>query len=101
MINAKKSRKRFGIVKGEQRQYGLCDFESAEVIEPSPSIRGDLARIGLYMHKICGVPLNRRDIEMYLDWYKVDPPDEWERDQHIQKIQGNSNPFVSVPDFAD
>lgn len=102
-INADKGAKRMGIVPGEARDYGLCDFESGAVVEPSFSVRGDVARIWLYMHEIRGVPLSRREIEMYLDWHRSDPPDAWEieRDKRIEAMQGNSNPYVSIPDFAE
>jgi deoxyribonuclease-1 len=38
------------MIEGEQRQFGACDVEIAErKIEPRPEIRGDIARIYLYM----------------------------------------------------
>ena len=102
-VNASKGKKPMGLVEGEPREYGSCDFESGSVVEPAEHIRGDLARIWLYMHEIRGVPLSRREIEMYIKWHRLDPPDTWEieRDRRIQGIQGNSNPYVSVWGFAD
>ena len=38
------------MIEGEQRQFSACDVEIAErKIEPRPEIRGDMARIWLYM----------------------------------------------------
>jgi deoxyribonuclease-1 len=38
------------MIAGEQRPFGACDVEIAErKIEPRPEIRGDIARIYLYM----------------------------------------------------
>jgi deoxyribonuclease-1 len=38
------------MIAGEEREFGLCDIEIADrKIEPRLAIRGDIARISLYM----------------------------------------------------
>ncbi len=74
----------FGEIEGEQRLYGACDFEvdrHRAVAEPAESIRGDIARIYLYMHEVYGdgLPLSPSDLERFRAWHEADPPDEWER----------------------
>src|SRR5689334_12701336 len=47
----------FGAVAGEPRLYGACDLEvdaAAGVVEPPERVRGDIARIHLYMHAAWG-----------------------------------------------
>ena len=38
-----------------------------------------------------------------LRWNRDDPVDDWERDRHrrVVQIQGNRNPFIDQPDFAE
>ncbi len=49
-VNGDRSNHPYGIVDGEPREYGSCDFEvggSPKVAEPNPYIRGNAARIWL------------------------------------------------------
>jgi len=41
--------------------------------------------------------ISRKNKKLFQAWDKIDPIDEWERtrSKRIQKIQGNSNPFVN------
>jgi deoxyribonuclease I len=49
-VNGLRSNYSMAMIEGEQRQFGACDAEIAErKIEPRPEIRGDIARIYLYM----------------------------------------------------
>jgi len=38
-----------------------------------------------------------------LKWHKQDPPDAWEkrRNDRIEEIQGNRNPFIGQPTIAN
>lgn len=102
-LNADRSNTTYGIVVGENREYGECDFEisdgSFKVTEPMDSIHGDIARIWLYMYMTYGaeaLPTSEKDIQMFCDWLEEDPVSEWEvtRNARITDIQGNSNPYV-------
>jgi len=59
-LNGNRSNLPYGIVDGEPRRYGACDFEiggSPKVTEPANEVRGDAARIWLYMSETYVVPL--------------------------------------------
>ncbi len=98
-LNGDRSNLPYGIVKGEPREYGHCDFEiggSPKVTEPRNEVRGDAARIWLYMTDTYGIPLTDTEREMFEAWSQADPPDRWEklRDQRIEAAQGNHNEYV-------
>jgi len=98
-LNGDRSNKPYGIVTGEAREYGACNFEmggSPKVTEPSDNIRGDAARIWLYMSDTYGINLTAAQRKMFAGWSKNDPPDRWERlrNTRIEAAQGNHNPFI-------
>ena len=84
---------------GEARKLGQCDFEwTDDITEPSELIRGDMARIWLYMSYKHDVDISEEEYLMFLRWSLSDPPDEWEfiRNSRIKELQGNSNIFVDM-----
>lgn len=94
----------FGVVAGEARLYGACDLEvdaAKGVVEPPERVRGDIARIHLYMHAAWGeaVPMTPDQRALLETWHAEDPPDAWEieRAAKIQAIQGVGNPWVAQP----
>ena len=101
-LNADRSNFHFGEVAGEAREYGACDFEvdrASETVEPTPSVRGEIARAYLYMHATYGqraLPLAKEELERFEAWHRSDPPSEWERvrSARIAAIQGVRNPWV-------
>jgi deoxyribonuclease-1 len=100
--NRIRSDSRYGIIEGENRKLGSCDFEwTKEVVEPSDGIRGDLARVWLYMNYKHDVVITEDEYLMFLKWSQQDPPAEWEfiRNTRIKELQGNSNVFVDM--FVD
>jgi deoxyribonuclease-1 len=91
-LNADRSDLPFGIVSGEKRRYGACDFEiswDADVVEPRPEIRGDIARIYFYMRSTYGIPISERQRKLFEMWTKEDPVDTWEqtRSKKIHELQ--------------
>jgi deoxyribonuclease-1 len=97
--NRIRSDSRYGIIQGEERKLGSCDFEwTKELVEPSDAIRGDLARVWLYMNYEHSVVISKDELLMFLKWSRIDPPSEWEfiRNTRIKEIQGNSNVFVDM-----
>ncbi|WP_242634362.1 endonuclease [Marinobacter salicampi] len=98
--NADRSNYGFGMIDGEPRVYGQCDFEvdfKARVAEPRPEVRGQIARIYFYMHDRYGLRMSRQDQQLYLAWDRQHPVSAWEleRDRRIARIAGNHNPFVT------
>ena len=81
------------------RQYGACNFEiggKPRVTEPREEVRGDAARIWLYMSDAYKIKLSAAQRDTFEAWSKEDPVDTWEllRDRRIEAVQGNKNPFV-------
>ncbi len=107
------------------------DKNESRVWEPADEYKGDFARTYMYVvtcyEQICtgsnGKPTwsstparflnwNSADtypiftdfaVDLLLAWHKADPVSEKElnRNETISKIQGNRNPFIDCPDFAD
>nr|MBP7654457.1 glycosyl hydrolase 53 family protein [Candidatus Dependentiae bacterium] len=92
-----------------------------EVFEPADEYKGDFARGYLYFAvryltgKNClncsvsemiqdnGFDFEPWAIRMLMKWHKADPVSnrEIKRNNEIYKIQGNRNPFIDHPEFAD
>lgn len=98
-LNGRRGNYHFGLIPGEERRFGICDFEiQNKKVEPRPEIRGNIARIYFYMAWAYPehIQLTSREKSLYSRWSLNDPIDEWERKRadEIRKIQGNINPFV-------
>ena len=98
-VNGRRGDATMGELWGERREFGQCDVEIAgDVIEPRPSVRGDIARIYFYMdwaYPSRGLlsAASRRTLEA---WAAADPVYDWERERarRIEQRQGNRNPFI-------
>lgn len=91
----------FSELDGEPRMYGRCDFEvdhAIKEVEPPDAIRGDIARVLLYMAEVYpdGVTLSPLQARRMKAWAAADPPDELERARAaaITEIQGVPNPWI-------
>jgi len=105
-LNVDRSARLYGDIPGEDRIYGRCDFEVIKsgtgephlrgAAEPMPSVRGDLARVWLYMSARYGVQMSAEYRALMLAWSDADPVDEAERRRHdiIAEEMGWANPFV-------
>jgi len=77
--------------------------------EPKDSVKGDVARILFYLYvryqEADRYPLNTvcESFDMLLLWNDLDPVDslEKQRNELAYSIQGNRNPFIDYPDYAD
>ena len=90
----------------------LYGYKSSGKFEPIDSVKGDVARIFMYVwvayrNEYSSKPMNMLDtIESYntlLKWHTMDQPDELEghRNNYAQNSkQGNRNPFVDHPEYA-
>lgn len=98
-VNGNRSNYSMAIIPGEIRKYGDCDVEiEGRKVEPRPAIRGDIARIYMYMDGVYpghGV-ISRKNRKLFAAWDKRDPVDTWEceRARIIKKVQGNENSIV-------
>ncbi len=101
-------------------------YTNAAYYEPADRVKGDTARILLYVYvrwrqpnlysAITGdqiPPMDRDDekndganviqsLDVLLDWIENDPVDTWEmgRNDAVERIQGNRNVFIDYPELA-
>lgn len=77
--------------------------------EPADYVKGDVARIVLYVHVRWGSEWGATNInsvfesvDVLLAWCALDPVDTWEmgRNEVVQRIQGNRNVFIDYPELA-
>lgn len=95
-LNGDRSNFRFGMIEGEPRKYGDCDFEvdfKQRVAEPPEHVRGDIARTYFYMADQYGLRISRKQRQLFEAWIRMDPVDaaELARSKKIAKIQGSSS----------
>ena len=112
-----------GFLDGEE-VYKL--FADKDVFEPKDDVKGDVARILLYVYCCWGQPNLYSDVDpsrlpepdpddktntgvriiadlaTLLNWCQDDPVDTWEmqRNDLVEKIQGNRNVFIDYPELA-
>ncbi|HOZ51381.1 MAG TPA: endonuclease [Chitinophagaceae bacterium] len=88
-----------------------------DVFEPIDSFKGDLARVYFYMstryegedagwtnwEMANGSILKSEAITLLLNWHQLDPVSQKEIDRNnaVFTIQGNRNPFIDYPQFAE
>ncbi len=99
-INGQRSDYNWGMIPGEKREFGACNFEvdsSIRRVEPPENIQGDIARVMFYMEDTYGFRLSDQDRQLFTAWSRQDPPDRWEieRARRIMAIQGKDNKFVT------
>ncbi|MEM8949468.1 MAG: endonuclease [Pseudomonadota bacterium] len=100
-VNEFRSNYRFSLIAGERRAFGRCDIEidrQAKSAEPRPEIRGDIARIHLYMQATHGIQLKDTQRHLFETWHRQDPPDAIEQRRHaaIAGLQGRRNPWIAL-----
>ena len=98
-INQQRQNFKMSIIPGEKRNFGKCDFEvQNKFVEPSPNIRGDIARTYFYMADTYSnyIKLTKSELSLFSKWNNVDPVDEWEckKSKLIVNSQKNLNKFI-------
>lgn len=87
--------------------YG--EKSSSDYYDPGISVRGDCARMMLYMYvrwgntsKMWGSSGVMESVDILLKWMQEDPVDTWEmgRNDSVQSITGTRNVFVDYPELA-
>lgn len=83
---------------------------SSTYFEPIDEVKGDVARIYLYMmvrysETDTKYPITNaiQSFELLLEWNRLDPVDEFEkiRNERSYQVQGNRNPFIDYPEFVE
>jgi len=105
-VNDARGAMRFGIIPGEKRWQGQCDFEVDEgrrVVEPRPAARGEIARAMFYMRDAYGLIIFDRLGAHLKAWHRQDPVSARERQRNdaIEKIQGTRNRYIDYPELVD
>jgi hypothetical protein len=98
------------------------DINGNLVYEPRDQHKGDAARALLYMAvrydgingfnwtfnwlnntRLPSIGEGPQDLSTLIEWHKQDPPDKWEvdRNNYVQSVQQNRNPFVDHPEYVD
>lgn len=89
------------------KKYG--ESTSQGYYEPKDNVKGDVARIILYVHVrwdaawgATNVTKVFESVDILLEWCELDPVDTWEmgRNEVVQDIQGNRNVFIDYPELA-
>lgn len=98
-VNGDRSNYRFSDWQGFPKQYGQCDMVvdfKGKKVQPPEISRGAIARAYLYMSQQYSLKLSKQERRLYQAWNKQHPPSRWEcrRNQLIEEIQGNRNPFI-------
>ncbi len=117
--NALRSNDPFGEVVNATVTNGQCksgtDANGAQVFEPSNKQKGNTARALFYMcvcyngisNNTWNLPPNvissiNQNLEVLKKWHYQDPPDAFEiaRNDYLDSLQGNRNPFIDNPDWV-
>lgn len=111
--NSTRSSLKFGnCSNGKVRTYQGVNYAktSGGYFEPMDSVKGDCARIVLYMwttyfaernHSITNVASS---VSLMVEWHKLDPVDDIEMNRNnvvFASKQNNRNPFVDHPEWVD
>ena len=94
----------FGYVKSVDWSQGGSKFDKGEsLFEIRPQQRGNTARGMFYFAVRYNQKIDAAQEKVLREWNKQDPVDEYERKRNdrIQNIQNNRNPFVDHPEFID
>ncbi len=125
-VNSTRGNYTMGNVRGVISGYSTYSYSGKEVLYYSPSddlveindnIKGDVARIFLYVWCRWEEPNLFRNtgstsgsdgkkviesLDTLLQWMELDPVDEWEmgRNDQVENVQGNRNVFIDYPELA-
>lgn len=89
------------------KPYG--ETTSRGYYEPADHVKGDVARIILYVYVRWDASWGATDVtkvfesvDILLAWCEMDPVDTWEmgRNEVVESIQGNRNTFIDYPELA-
>ena len=94
----------FGYARNVSWEQGGSKFDNTQnVFEIRKEQRGNTARGMFYFSIRYNMPIDPKQEKVLREWNRQDPVDEKERKRNdkIQNIQNNRNPFVDHPEFVD
>ena len=116
VVNSTRGNKKYGNTNGGTAKYGsnpatgcLGGYYNSTYFEPLDNVKGDVARIVLYVWIRWGSSWGAdsvtevfQSVDVLLQWMELDPVDTWElgRNEVVQDIQGNRNVFIDYPEYA-
>ena len=116
VVNSTRNNYKYGNTNGGTAKYGsnpasgyLGGYLGGGYFEPLDNVKGDVARICLYVYVRWGSAWGAtsitkvfQSVDVLLEWCALDPVDTWEmgRNEVIQDIQGNRNVFIDYPELA-
>lgn len=116
-VNSTRGNKKFGNVTGGTIVYLDSNDPTSAVageylnsyFEPNDNVKGDIARIIFYLMTRYSESDNfswesiAESYEVLKAWHEADPVSEAEisRNNYIYTIQGNRNPFIDIPNYAE
>ena len=115
--NSQRGNKKFGNVENGKEVLAtpganntLGGHSSGSYFEPLDDVKGDVARICLYVYvryggsypKCANITNVFESVDVLLEWMELDPVDTWEagRNEVVGAIQGNRNVFIDHPEYA-
>ena len=115
-VNSSRGNKKYGNVSGGSNVNGnnpakgyLGGTSNSTYFEPKDNVKGDVARICLYVYVRWGSEWGAdsitevfQSVDVLLDWCEMDPVDTWElgRNEVVEAYQGNRNVFIDYPEYA-
>lgn len=96
-VNALRGNDRYADLPENTSDFGSCLIEdNDDAFEPPDCLKGDVARIWLYMALRHGVQIPSAELTMFQDWSDSDPVSPWEseREKRIAKHTFVINPLV-------
>ena len=116
VVNSTRGNKKYGNVDGGSTVTGknpatgyVGGTYNSTYFEPNDNVKGDVARICLYVYVRWGSDWGAdnitkvfQSIDVLLEWCEMDPVDTWEmgRNEVVEDIQGNRNVFIDYPEYA-
>lgn len=106
--NSRRGSDRFGVVARERDLSYLpavagLDASGNPVFEPRDARKGDVARVIFYFSVRWGKPIRDDEEDVLRAWAELDPVTERERvrNDRVEALQGNRNPFVDCPALVE
>ena len=116
-VNSSRGNKKYGEAgNNATEKYGsnpatgyLGGTYNSTYFEPRDEVKGDVARICLYVYVRWNSDWGAESItkvfqsvDVLLEWCELDPVDTWEmgRNEEVGSIQGNRNVFIDYPEYA-
>ncbi len=116
-VNSSRGNKKYGDSgSNPSEKYGtdpavgvLGGTYNSNYFEPLDNVKGDVARICLYVYVrwnsdwgASSITDVFQSVDVLLEWCEMDPVDTWEmgRNEVVGAIQGNRNVFIDYPEYA-